>query len=135
MSPSCHPRISQDFMQPEGSLLCLQELYTGPYPQPHQSNPYNLILSHQDTSKYFPPTYVLVFPDRYEICFTPRPLYSRRNNPMSALHARLDVFQNLVAGGRSMSAPPQEIEAKFRLKFSLYSCRCIQYILTGVHKI
>jgi hypothetical protein len=37
--------ISQDFMEPEGSLPCLQEPSTGPYPEPDQSNPYHPILS------------------------------------------------------------------------------------------
>jgi hypothetical protein len=37
-------------MEPEGSLPCSQELSTGPYPQPDQSSPYNLILSLYKTS-------------------------------------------------------------------------------------
>jgi hypothetical protein len=31
-------------MEPEGSLLCLQEPSTGPYPEPDQSSPYQPIL-------------------------------------------------------------------------------------------
>jgi hypothetical protein len=27
-------------MEPEGSLSCLQELTTGPYPEPDESNPH-----------------------------------------------------------------------------------------------
>jgi hypothetical protein len=32
-------RTSQHFMEPEGSLSCSQEPYTGTYPEPDQSNP------------------------------------------------------------------------------------------------
>jgi hypothetical protein len=38
-------RISQRFMEPEGSLSCSQELSTGPYPEPDHSNPYHPTLS------------------------------------------------------------------------------------------
>jgi hypothetical protein len=31
-------------MEPEGSLLCLQELITSPYPDPFESNPQLLML-------------------------------------------------------------------------------------------
>jgi hypothetical protein len=34
-----YSRTSQYFMEPEGSLLCSQELSTGPYPEPDQSSP------------------------------------------------------------------------------------------------
>jgi hypothetical protein len=30
-------------MEPEGSLPCWQETFTGPYPEPDQSSPYQLI--------------------------------------------------------------------------------------------
>jgi hypothetical protein len=32
-------------MEPEGSLSCSQEPSTGPYPEPDQASPYQLILS------------------------------------------------------------------------------------------
>jgi hypothetical protein len=35
-------------MEPEGSLPCLQESCTGPYPEPDQSKPYHPILSLYD---------------------------------------------------------------------------------------
>jgi hypothetical protein len=35
-------------MEPEGSLPCSQELSTGPYSEPDQSNPYHPILSLYD---------------------------------------------------------------------------------------
>jgi hypothetical protein len=38
-------RISQYFMQSEGSLPCSQEPSTGPYPEPDQSNTYHPIRS------------------------------------------------------------------------------------------
>jgi hypothetical protein len=38
-------RTSQQFMEPEGSLPCSQEPFTGPYSEPDQSNLYNPILS------------------------------------------------------------------------------------------
>jgi hypothetical protein len=40
-----HSRISQHFMEPEGSLPRSQEPSTGPYPEPDRSNPYHPILS------------------------------------------------------------------------------------------
>jgi hypothetical protein len=36
---------SQHFIKPEGSLPCSQEPFTGPYPEPDQSNPHHAILS------------------------------------------------------------------------------------------
>jgi hypothetical protein len=44
-----HSKTSQDFMEPEGSLLCSQEPSTGPYPEPDQSNPSHPIVSHTYT--------------------------------------------------------------------------------------
>jgi hypothetical protein len=40
-----HPRTSQHFMEPEGSIPYSQEPSTGPYPEPYQSNPHHPILS------------------------------------------------------------------------------------------
>jgi hypothetical protein len=36
---------SQHFMEPGGSLPYSQDPFTGPYPEPDQSNPYHPILS------------------------------------------------------------------------------------------
>jgi hypothetical protein len=38
-----YSRISQHYIEPEGSLLCSQEPSTGPYPEPDQLNPYHPI--------------------------------------------------------------------------------------------
>jgi hypothetical protein len=38
-----YSRISQHFIEFEGSLPCSQELSTGPYPEPVESSPYQLI--------------------------------------------------------------------------------------------
>jgi hypothetical protein len=40
-----YSRISQHFMEPEGSLPCSHEPSTVPYPDPDQSSPYRLIVS------------------------------------------------------------------------------------------
>jgi hypothetical protein len=40
-----HSVVSQHFMEPEGSLLSLQELSTCTYPEPNQSRPQHSILS------------------------------------------------------------------------------------------
>jgi hypothetical protein len=42
---SSYSRISQHFIEPEGSLPCSQEPSTGLYPESDQSNPYDPILS------------------------------------------------------------------------------------------
>jgi hypothetical protein len=43
-----YSRVSQPFMDPDGSLLCSQEPFTGPYPKPDESSPYYPILSFQN---------------------------------------------------------------------------------------
>jgi hypothetical protein len=48
--------VSQQFMEPEGSIPNSQELSTCSYPEPDQFSPHHPILPLQD-----PPTYVLVF--------------------------------------------------------------------------
>jgi hypothetical protein len=40
-----HSRISEHFMEPEGSIPRPQKPSTGPYPEPYQSNPLHPILS------------------------------------------------------------------------------------------
>jgi hypothetical protein len=43
-SRSATQEFPQHFMEPEGSLPCLQEPSTGPYPEPEQSKPNHPIL-------------------------------------------------------------------------------------------
>jgi hypothetical protein len=43
-----YSKISQHFMEPEGSMPCSQEPSSVPYPEPDQSNPYHPILSLDD---------------------------------------------------------------------------------------
>jgi hypothetical protein len=40
-----YSRLSQHFMQSEGSLPCSQQPSTGPYPKPDQTSPYHPVLS------------------------------------------------------------------------------------------
>jgi hypothetical protein len=40
-----YSRISEHFMEPDGSLLCSQEPSNGPYTEPDQPSPYHPILS------------------------------------------------------------------------------------------
>jgi hypothetical protein len=47
-------------MEPDGSLLRLQETSTGPYPDPDESRPYHPNLCLQDQSQYYTPAYVWV---------------------------------------------------------------------------
>jgi hypothetical protein len=41
----CYSRIFQYFIEPEILLACLQQLSTGPYPEPDYSSPYHPIHS------------------------------------------------------------------------------------------
>jgi hypothetical protein len=43
-----YSRISQHFMEPEGSLQCSQEPSTGPYPERDRSSPYHPVISLSD---------------------------------------------------------------------------------------
>jgi hypothetical protein len=49
-------------MEPERSLPHFQEHFTYPCPKQDQLSPHHPILSLQDPSYYFAPTYLLVFP-------------------------------------------------------------------------
>jgi hypothetical protein len=49
-----HPRTSQNFMEPEGSIPCSQEPSTSPYPEPYQSNTHHLSKIHFNIVR--PPT-------------------------------------------------------------------------------
>jgi hypothetical protein len=41
-----HTRISQHFIEPQGSIPCSQEPFTCPYPESYQSNPHHIIPSY-----------------------------------------------------------------------------------------
>jgi len=47
-------------MEPEGSLLCLQETATGPYSESVESSPYLSILFLEDQLQYYHPIYTFV---------------------------------------------------------------------------
>jgi hypothetical protein len=84
-------------MKPEGSLLHSQELSTCPYPEPNQSSPHHLILSIQDPSQDYPPTYVLVFlVVSFPLAFLPI-TYMHSSYPLFILHppTRL-IFFNMT---------------------------------------
>jgi hypothetical protein len=49
-----YSRISQHFMEPEGSVGCSQGPSTSPYPKPDQSSPYHPILSLLRDVKWVP---------------------------------------------------------------------------------
>jgi hypothetical protein len=61
-----YSRNSQYFVELEGLLSRSQEPSPVPNPKPQQSRPHHLILSLQDPSWHYPPTYVSVF---LVICF------------------------------------------------------------------
>jgi hypothetical protein len=74
-------------MEPEGSLPHSQELSTCPYPEPDKSSPHHPILSLQDPSYYYPPTYALVFVVvSFPLAFPPITYTSCSSSP-STLHA------------------------------------------------
>jgi hypothetical protein len=54
-----HSGTPQHFKEPEGSSLCSQEPFTGPYPEPDRFSQYHHILSLYKI--HFPPIYILVF--------------------------------------------------------------------------
>jgi hypothetical protein len=52
--PLCsYSRISHNFMEPKGSLLCSQEPSTDLYPKPDQSSPHHSIPTLQDPFQYY----------------------------------------------------------------------------------
>jgi hypothetical protein len=72
---------SQYFMELEGSLPSLQELYTCTYPGPDQSSPQHSILSLKGPSKCYLSTYVSVFlVVSFPLAFLPI-TYTRSSSP------------------------------------------------------
>jgi hypothetical protein len=82
-------KLSQYFMEPEGSLPCSQQSATGSYPEPDQSSPYYLILSkiHFNTL----PTYIYVFLIvAFLLAFPPK--WCAHSSPTCVLHAQAISF-------------------------------------------
>jgi hypothetical protein len=59
--PSVAQRVSQYIMEPEISLPCTQEPATGPYPEPHESNPSHPISQRSILIVSTPPTFKVPF--------------------------------------------------------------------------
>jgi hypothetical protein len=82
-----HSRISQHFMELEGSLSCSQKPSTGLYPEPDKSEPPHPILSLQEPFKYCPPTYSLVFLVISFLLAFPPMFFMQSSSPPFVLHA------------------------------------------------
>jgi hypothetical protein len=93
-------------MEPEGSLPNSHELSSCSYPEPDHSGPQHPNASFQDPSKYYPPTYVLVFlVVSFPLAFLPL-AYTRSSSPHSCYILR-----------------PSHLP---RLDYTNYTCRRIQ---------
>jgi hypothetical protein len=100
-----YSRISQTFMQPEGSILYSQKLSTGPHPEPDQSSPYHTVLSKFHFNIIHSPTSFLLRFHQYPICIRFSPVRAT----CSFHHILLDLIILIILGASTSYKPDRII--------------------------